>query len=177
MLDSLASFLRSRDQEHIRIDGQTVSKERHGRVQRFQHSASCRVAILAITAAGMAITLTAASTVYFAEMYWTPGAMVQAEDRAHRIGQLNTVTVTYFLADGTIDDLLWPLIRTKMRTLGEVMEGETGVDLLTQDTEMQMQSGDGGEIKGCDDDGDGEDVHSKVEETVPADLEGTGTML
>ena len=38
-------------------------------VSNFQNTATCRVAVLAITAAGVAITLTAASTVYFAEMY------------------------------------------------------------------------------------------------------------
>ena len=62
-------YLRQRDVEHIRIDGSTGGKVRHERVASFQNTASCRVAVLAITAAGVAITLTAASTVFFAEMY------------------------------------------------------------------------------------------------------------
>lgn len=67
--------------------------------------------------------------VYFAEIFWTPGSLIQAEDRAHRIGQNNVVNVTYFLADGTIDEILWPLVRQKIKTLGEVVEGHEDVDI------------------------------------------------
>lgn len=120
-MDVIGEYLRYKGVEFIRIDGRTPSKDRFNRVELFQTSSSCRVAILAITAAGVALTLTAASTVYFAELYWTPGSMIQAEDRAHRIGQMNSVNVSYILSDNTIDELLWPLIQNKFRILGSIL--------------------------------------------------------
>lgn len=69
VLDEIDNFLSNRGVDHIRIDGQTMSRERYGRVNRFQESPYCRVAVLAITAAGVAITLTSASTVFFAELF------------------------------------------------------------------------------------------------------------
>ena len=129
VLNRLCEFASARDESYIRIDGSVPSKERFDLVERFQQSSACRLAILAITAAGVAITLTAASTVFFAELFWTPGAMLQAEDRAHRIGQTSTVRVFYFLARQTIDDMIWPLIQKKMKTLGEVVEGVKNQDM------------------------------------------------
>jgi SWI/SNF-related matrix-associated actin-dependent regulator of chromatin subfamily A-like protein 1 len=134
VLDGLSSFLSRRGTESIRIDGQTQPRDRFARVKHFQTSSVCRVALLAITAAGVSITLTAASTVYFAELFWTPGSLIQAEDRAHRIGQSATVNVNYLLSPGTIDEILWPMIHKKMRLLGEVVEGHSrneGTDLLS----------------------------------------------
>lgn len=43
--------------------------------------------------------------------------MIQAEDRAHRIGQRDSVFVQYLMAKGTADDHLWPLIQSKLDVL------------------------------------------------------------
>lgn len=72
--------------QYIRIDGSTSPRERQNQIRRFQDPRNdrLRVAVLGITAAGVAVTLTASSTVWFAELFWTPALMIQAEDRVHR---------------------------------------------------------------------------------------------
>eukprot|EP00750_Incisomonas_marina_P006400 INCI14533.1.p1 GENE.INCI14533.1~~INCI14533.1.p1 ORF type:complete len:656 (+),score=80.35 INCI14533.1:292-1968(+) len=76
-----------------------------------------------MTAAGQGLTLTAASTVIFAELHWTPGVIQQAEDRAHRIGQKNCVNCVFLVAKNTLDDIMWPLIARKVRVLGNALDG------------------------------------------------------
>ena len=60
------------------------------------------------------LTLTAADHVVFAELHYTPGVLMQAEDRCHRIGQANSVQIHYLIAQGTIDELLWSCIQRKV---------------------------------------------------------------
>ena len=97
LIDDLESHLKKRDKKgrYVRIDGKTSPKIRMNRVVEFQSQAKILVALVSITAGCHGFTLTAASTVVFAEMFWTPGIMAQAEDRAHRISQNNAVTIYY----------------------------------------------------------------------------------
>ena len=139
VLDGICNFLVARKEEHVRIDGKTSPVDRQVHVNHFQSSNTCRVGVLGITAAGIAITLTAAATVFFAEVYWTPGSLVQAEDRSHRIGQTSTVKVYYFLADNTVDDIIWPLVRQKIKLLGEVVEGEEKADMEVEKDEKMSE--------------------------------------
>ena len=53
----------------------------------------------------------------FLELYWNPGDLTQAEDRAHRIGQTDSVTIQYLVATGTADDELWPMLQRKLNVL------------------------------------------------------------
>ncbi|XP_028598388.2 SWI/SNF-related matrix-associated actin-dependent regulator of chromatin subfamily A-like protein 1 isoform X2 [Podarcis muralis] len=119
ILDTICEKLEKKHIGYIRIDGSTPSAERQSLCQEFQFSDKHSVAVLSLTAANMGLTLSSADLVVFAELFWNPGVLIQAEDRAHRIGQTNSVDVHYLVAKGTADDYLWPMIQEKIRVLGE----------------------------------------------------------
>jgi len=120
-LDELEAFLTRKTVRFIRIDGKTKSKHRKPMIDDFQTNDEVRVALLSITAAGVGIPLFSAHIVVFAELYWTCGALLQAEDRCHRIGQTQPVTVYYLLAEGTADEKIWFILRRKMEVVGEML--------------------------------------------------------
>lgn len=82
--------------------GDTKQKDRDQLVRDFQ-SGDVRVFAGTIKAGGEAITLTRASTVIFIDRWWSQSKNVQAEDRAHRIGQINAVEVIDIMARNTVD--------------------------------------------------------------------------
>jgi len=124
MLDALENKLRELSTSYIRIDGTTPQKKRHSLVDTFQCEPSVKVALLSITACGQGLTLTAASTVVFAELYWVVGQMLQAEDRAHRIGQVQMVDVQYCIAEGSVDELVYKSLNRKSRDTTGMLDGE-----------------------------------------------------
>ena len=50
---------------------------------------------------------------------WFSQILTQAEDRAHRIGQEDSVLIEYLVAPGTVDDILWPMISNKLDILNK----------------------------------------------------------
>lgn len=107
----------------IRIDGKTPSENRQRLVNSFQQNEDVKVAILSIRAAGVGLTLTAASTVVFAEMTWTPGEIHQAEDRVHRIGQASAVNIYFLHVRNSIDEIIWQNLQNKLENLGQTLDG------------------------------------------------------
>ncbi|KAM9287591.1 SWI/SNF-related matrix-associated actin-dependent regulator of chromatin subfamily A-like protein 1 isoform 3-T4 [Morus bassanus] len=134
MLDAVVAELEKKHVEYIRIDGSTPSAERQSLCQKFQSSEKQVVAVLSLTAANMGLTLSAAELVVFAELFWNPGVLIQAEDRAHRIGQTSSVNVHYLVAKGTADDYLWPMIQEKIKVLGEAGLSETNFSETAEST-------------------------------------------
>ncbi|KAJ8282334.1 hypothetical protein COCON_G00048530 [Conger conger] len=127
VLDSVVKELVEKGINYIRIDGATASVERQSLCTKFQFSEKSCVAVLSITAANMGLTLHSASLVVFAELFWNPGVLIQAEDRVHRIGQTSNVDVHYLVAKGTADDYLWPMIQGKMNVLEQAGLSESNL--------------------------------------------------
>jgi SWI/SNF-related matrix-associated actin-dependent regulator 1 of chromatin subfamily A len=124
VMDGIEDSIVRRKVSYIRVDGQLEASKRYEAVRKFQNDPNVLVAILALTASSQGITLTAASTVVFAEMNWTPGIMVQAEDRAHRIGQVQSVNVYYLFGENTVDAMIYPRLKLKSEVFANILDGK-----------------------------------------------------
>lgn len=122
MLNSIENQVKKSEIGYIRIDGSTSLEKRNRFVEEFQNNKSCMVGILSILAAGVGLTLTAASTVVMAEMAWSPGVMIQAEDRVHRIGQAKSVNIHYLFGPATLDEYIWPKIHDKLNIITDTLD-------------------------------------------------------
>ena len=121
VVDSLTEELA----EHgvVSLTGRDNQTDRQSAVDRFQNDPDIHVFIGSIQAAGVGITLTAASTVVFAELDWVPGNMSQAEDRCHRIGQTDSVLVQHVVLDGSIDARLARTLIDKQAVITMAVDG------------------------------------------------------
>ena len=122
MLNTLEENLGLSPEEYIRIDGSVSKEKRQTYVDRFQ-SGKARIALLSLKAANTGLTLTRASLCIMSEVYWTPGDLLQAEDRLHRCGQESNVSIIYLLGAGTVDTKIYPQVSYKLKVLDNAVDG------------------------------------------------------
>lgn len=106
--------------EVVRITGEMGPEDRQASVDAFQ-SGKARAIVCSQRAAGVGLTLTAASNVVFAEYDWTAASHDQAEDRAHRMGQKSAVNAWYIHAPDTIDEAMAAIVEEKRGIAYQVM--------------------------------------------------------
>ncbi len=101
------------------IDGSVSSKIRMELVDKFNND-DTDVFIITLKAGGTGLNLTSATVVIHLDLWWNPQVENQATDRAHRIGQKNTVEVIRLITKGTIEERILEL-QNKKRKLAELL--------------------------------------------------------
>ena len=92
-------------------------------VDLFQNDKQVKLFVGSVTAAGVGITLTAASHVVFCELDWRPAMVTQAEDRCHRIGQKDAVNVYHIVFDASLDSNMVKRIVEKQQIIDSAIGG------------------------------------------------------
>jgi len=83
------------------------------------------------------VTLTRSQDMFFVERNWRPADQLQAEDRCHRIGQKNELTITYYDGEGTMDAAMALLLADKVATAAAVVDGAN----LSEEEALQVVLG------------------------------------
>jgi ATP-dependent DNA helicase len=99
-----------------RIDGSIAQADRQEQILAFNEPDSeTRIFLLSTRAGGQGINLAAADTVLLFDSDWNPQQDLQAQDRAHRIGQTRPVIVYRFATKGTVEQMLLEKADSKRR--------------------------------------------------------------
>jgi len=124
----------------VAIDGSVPSSKRTAIVSQFQTDPDTRVFVGNITAAGVGITLTAAQCTVFAQLPWKPSSVLQAQDRAYRIGQEQEVEQFFLVVPDSIEEKLCKAIQTKQNIADSILEGKPSqtMDLFTLLKESEL---------------------------------------
>ncbi len=105
----------------VKLDGSSTKPQRQYAVDQFQENDKIKVFVGNMKAAGVGLTLTAAEAVIINDLSFVPGDMSQAEDRAYRIGQKNSVLVYYPIFENTIEGVVYDIVNTKKQNIKIVM--------------------------------------------------------
>ncbi|KAI3622262.1 rsc complex subunit [Moniliophthora roreri] len=115
VMDIMADFLKYINVKFLRLDGGTKTEERAQFVQLFNASDSeYKVFILSTRAGGLGLNLQTADTVIIFDSDWNPHADLQAQDRAHRIGQTKAVLILRFITEKSVEEAMYSRARYKL---------------------------------------------------------------
>ncbi len=123
MLGLIGRQLTLKGVSYFYLDGATPSEERVELCDRF-NSGDRSFFLISLKAGGTGLNLTGADTVILYDIWWNPAVEEQATDRAHRIGQEQTVKVIKLLSKGTIEEKMEQLQNKKRHLIEELIDSK-----------------------------------------------------
>ncbi len=141
-LDILEDYCWIRGFKYCRIDGSTSPEDREEGMHEFNKPGSEKfIFLLSTRAGGLGINLATADVVVLYDSDWNPQVDLQAQDRAHRIGQKKPVSVYRFVTEDTIEERIVNRAETKLRLDAMVIQQgrlAQGQKKMTTDDMMSM---------------------------------------
>ncbi|MFU8847569.1 MAG: DEAD/DEAH box helicase [Opitutales bacterium] len=126
-LDQIERGLNKAGIRPLRLDGKTTTRKRKIVVEKFQNSDQPEVFLISLKAGGVGLNLTRASYVIHIDPWWNPSVENQASDRAHRIGQDQTVFVQRLIMRDSVEEKIMALKARKKRIFDAIVgDAEAG---------------------------------------------------
>ena len=102
----------------------TDPDKRQDVIDKFTSNPNEKVLCMSIRTGNVGLNLTQANHIVFCDFSYSPADMLQAEDRAHRIGQEKTVNIHYLSAEDTVDEQAIILLNKKSKILNGIIDGK-----------------------------------------------------
>ncbi|WP_414707491.1 SNF2-related protein [Rhodoferax sp. UBA5149] len=123
MLSLIEVELKKRNLPWVKLTGQ--SQKRDALIEQFT-SGQVPLFLISLKAGGVGLNLPQADTVIHYDPWWNPAVEAQATDRAHRIGQTQSVFVYKMVAQGTIEERILALQERKAALADSMYSGSVG---------------------------------------------------
>lgn len=119
----LEDYFNYRNYQYLRLDGTTKAEDRGALLSKFNASGSDYFLFLLSTrAGGLGLNLQAADTVIIFDSDWNPHQDLQAQDRAHRIGQKNEVRVLRLVTVNSVEERILAAAKYKLNLDEKVIQ-------------------------------------------------------
>lgn len=137
MLEHIVVLLDEMGLEYLRIDGDCPKQDRAEYQTRFNNDASIDL-MIGTEAMSTGLNFTSASYVINYDDNWAPAFMAQREDRAHRIGQKDVVTVINFICKDTIEERIRSVLYAKNVVSSEALGDDVSDAVLRRITPKEQ---------------------------------------
>jgi ATP-dependent helicase STH1/SNF2 len=123
IMNIMEDFMRLRNIKYLRLDGSTKSDDRSELLKEFNAPNSEYFCFLLSTrAGGLGLNLQTADTVIIYDSDWNPHQDLQAQDRAHRIGQKNEVRILRLITSNSVEEKILERANFKLDMDGKVIQ-------------------------------------------------------
>jgi len=119
--DTLQKIYQHFGKEAVYLDGSCSKPHRQHAVDQFQENDKIKVFVGNLKAAGVGITLTAGEACIMNDLSFVPSDHQQAEDRAYRFGQKNSVSIYYPIFENSIEGAIYDILSNKKNIIDTVM--------------------------------------------------------